>query len=295
MLTLFNDACGLVTTGSNRQYLDDHGAQFLSVWADAARVLCDKVPTYPRDVETVRSTLAAAGALCHTVAGFLVRPERSVFTHRDVAFLANHFLLPFTNRIASFALLHRRSSVSDGTETGNDPVGFLNEWWLTAGLAAAAFEILSALLKHRASATYKHMHAWLHHVRALQLHVMHSVTLVERSVLNDADGATYTALVSAADGCSRLWEEMARPLHRPALGKYLPFCVSDYVVAAQAFGLTAVPDVRRTLRQGAFALLAALTDDDCQYLFTCLDHGAKATFKAFYAAYVKLYKFTGQT
>ena len=74
--------------------------------------------------------------------------------------------------------------------------------------------------------------------------------------------------------------------------------MADHVCAvtsgAAAFPLAAAPHVRRTLRHGLFALLAALTDEDCQYLFTSLDPAARATFKSLYATYTKLHKFTGQ-
>ncbi len=76
--------------------------------------------------------------------------------------------------------------------------------------------------------------------------------------------------------------------------RYLPLALSDHVAMAQVYTLSAVPDVRRTLRQGVFALMAALSEEDNQYLFTCLDAGAKSMFKTLHASYVKLYKFTGQ-
>ena len=130
--------------------------------------------------------------------------QRSVFTHRDISFLVEHVIVPWTNRVAATA------TAADATCT------------LSHACATAACLVLSALLKHRATAVVKHMPAWVHHVRVLHVHVLHRMAEAVRRGQEEPP-----AVLAAADGVARLWEEMARPLHRDALGKYV--CASRWV------------------------------------------------------------------
>jgi hypothetical protein len=276
-VSLLGDCCSLVHGGLARQSFDSTCVSLLPLLASSVSESCSR-----QSAVTVDSARIVQ-SICQLLISLAARPDGTVLTHADISFVLNHVMAPIASCLSH---LTAQSNVA----------GSLDQWQLGCALCCSGAALALALLQYRAPATHKHVPTLLTQVRAYLQFVLKSAQKLESNLSFSTQTVAHMheSLSFAADACSRLLEEAARSVHRVALGKYLPYFVSEYVSAVHAFASSGAPGVRRALKQAIFCVMDALTEEDMQYLFTSLNVAGKSLFKTMNQEYNNTHKFTGQ-